>query len=371
MEPRVGYLWDTLFGWHDTGTGGDQPSDPLQGLQPVNRHFSAPEPKRRLNEIIQVSDLKNHLTHLQAAPASLEQISRVHSKEHINSMLKQSQLPKGGDCGDGASPFGHNGAAIALLSAGGAISATKAVLDGDVDRAYALINPPGHHAERARGMGFCLFNNASVAAAYALEERGVGKVAIIDWDVHHGNGTQDIWWESNDVLTISIHQDRNFPTDTGFVEERGSGPGEGYNLNIPLPPGSGNTVYHAALDEIVLPALENFKPELIILSSGYDAAMMDPLGRMMVTASTYKELTQKLISSADSLCKGRLVVVQEGGYCQYYVPFCGLAVMEALTNQDSGFADAYKDITVGQIRDEIERDQRKYLDSARIAYFGR
>lgn len=366
----VGYLWDTLYGWHDTGTGGNAPANPAQGLQPVNRHFSSPEPKRRLHELVQVSQLRKHLTNLSAKPATKTQLERIHSTQHINSMLQQSQLPKGGDCGDGGSPFGQGGADIAMLSAGGAIEMTRAVLDDVVDRGYALINPPGHHAERNRGLGFCLFNNASAAASFALEERGLERVAIVDWDVHHGNGTQDIWWEDDRVLTVSIHQDRNFPVDSGFVEERGTGKGKGFNLNIPLPPGSGDLVYETALTEIVVPALKDFKPELIILSTGYDAAMMDPLGRMMVTTSGYFNMTQTLRAAADTLSEGKLVVVQEGGYCQYYVPFCGLAVLESLTGENSGFKDEYAEIVEGQIRNTFTHEQIDYLKKAYTSHFG-
>ncbi|MDK6259615.1 class II histone deacetylase [Corynebacterium frankenforstense] len=368
-KPRVGFLWETLYGWHDTGSGGDEPSDPARGLQPVNRHFSAPGPKRRLNEIIQVSDLRQHLTHLQATPATEEQILRAHTKRHYDYIVSQSELPKGGDCGDGGSPFGHNALQIAQLSAGGAITAVNSVLDGEVDRAYALINPPGHHAERDRSLGFCLFNNSSVAVADALERPEVSKVAIIDWDVHHGNGTQDIWWEDPRVLTVSIHQDRNFPVDSGFIEERGAGEGLGANFNIPLPPGAGNEVYLAAIKESVIPALEEFQPDLIVVATGYDAAMMDPLGRMMVTTEGYREMTDLMIGAAKRLCAGKLVFIQEGGYCQYYVPFCGLATMESLTERSAGFDDAYASIVDGQIRTEITAEQREHLDRAREAYF--
>lgn len=366
---KVGYLWETLYGWHDTGTGGNAPANPAKGLQPVNRHFSSPEPKRRLNEIVQVSKLRDNLTSLSAVPATREQLRRIHSDAHITSMIEQSSQPKGGDCGDGGSPFGAEGADIAMLSAGGAIEMTRAVLDNEVSRGYALINPPGHHAERDRGLGFCLFNNASAAASFALEERGLKRVAIVDWDVHHGNGTQDIWWEDDRVLTISLHQDRNFPVDSGFVDEKGTGRGENFNLNIPLPPGSGNLVYETALAEIVIPAIEKFAPELIILSTGYDAAMMDPLGRMMVTADAYARMTTQLIETANSVAGGRLVAVQEGGYCQYYVPFCGLAVLEALTGIDSGFKDEYTDVVQGQIRSTFTEEQIRYLREAYEAHF--
>lgn len=367
-EIQVGYVWDTLYGWHDTGTGGDMPSDPARGLQPVYRHYSSPEPKRRLNELIQVSKLSREIQHMRAIPCTREDILRVHTEGHWNRMVEQSALPKGGDCGDGASPFGHNALDIAVLSAGGAIVAVDAVLDGQVDRAYALINPPGHHACKDKGMGFCMFNNSSVAVAHALERNDVSKAAIVDWDVHHGNGTQDIWWDNSNVLTISIHQDRNYPVNSGFVDEIGSGAGIGFNINIPLPPGSGDAAYCHAITDIVVPALEDFSPDLIVISSGYDAAMMDPLGRMMVTAQGFNNLTRKMVSAAELLCDGKLVFIQEGGYCQYYVPFCGLATLEALTEKNSGFADGYSYIVEGQIRSEVNEEQKKFLTAARDAY---
>ncbi|HIX80177.1 MAG TPA: class II histone deacetylase, partial [Candidatus Corynebacterium faecipullorum] len=166
-----------------------------------------------------------------------------------------------------------------------------------------------------------------------------------------------------------IHQDRNFPVDSGFVEEKGAGKGENFNLNIPLPPGSGDLVYETALAEIVIPALEDFKPELIILSTGYDAALMDPLGRMMVTTSGYYNMTKALAATADTLSEGNLVVVQEGGYCQYYVPFCGLAVLESLTGESSGFKDEYADIVDGQIRKTFTQEQIAYLQKAYTSHF--
>lgn len=366
---KVGYLCDTLFFWHDTGTGGDEPSDPRKGLQPVNRHYSAPEPKKRLHELIQVSRLRDQIVDLRARPATDEEILRAHSAEHLKNMEMQSQLPKGGDCGDGGSPFGHNAIDIARLSAGGAIVAMESVLSGDTDCAYALINPPGHHAERDRSLGFCLFNNASIAVAHAKEKWGLERVAIVDWDVHHGNGSQDIWWTDPSVLTISIHQDRNFPVDSGFVDERGGGEGLGHNFNIPLPPGSGNIVYEHVVENLVRPALEQFQPDLILVSCGYDAAMQDPLGRMMVTTSGFKRMTALMIETANKVCDGRLVFVQEGGYCQYYVPFCGLATMEELVGADSGFSDGYAAIVEGQIRTEITAEQQAAIQSAHDAHF--
>ena len=364
MSRNVGYLWDALYGWMDTGSGGFVPADPTAGLQPIGHHLAHPDTKRRFHEVVQTSALRDQLTNLQAQPASEEDLLRVHTAEHIQYIKDQSSLPKGGDAGDGASPLGKGGYEIGLLAAGGAIQATKSVLTGEVDTAYAIINPPGHHAERERGMGFCLFNNASVAAAYAKEHHGLTRVAVVDWDVHHGNGTQQIWWDNPDVLTISLHQNKCFPANSGFREDNGGPDALGTALNIPLPPGSGNTVYNLAFEEVVLPALEAFQPELIIVASGFDASAMDPLARQMVTQDGFKQMTEMIVSAADSICDGKLVFVQEGGYSPYYLPICGLGVLEVLTQTESGYGDPFNTLLSPQGVDDLFDHQREEVHEA-------
>ena len=364
MSRNVGYLWDALYGWMDTGSGGFVPADPTAGLQPIGHHLAHPDTKRRFHEVVQTSALRDQLTNLQAQPASEEDLLRVQTAEHIQYIKDQSSLPKGGDAGDGASPLGKGGYEIGLLAAGGAIQATKSVLTGEVDTAYAIINPPGHHAERERGMGFCLFNNASVAAAYAKEHHGLTRVAVVDWDVHHGNGTQQIWWDNPDVLTISLHQNKCFPANSGFREDNGGPDALGTALNIPLPPGSGNTVYNLAFEEVVLPALEAFQPELIIVASGFDASAMDPLARQMVTQDGFKQMTEMIVSAADSICDGKLVFVQEGGYSPYYLPICGLGVLEVLTQTESGYGDPFNTLLSTQGVDDLFDHQREEVNEA-------
>ncbi|MGP9723902.1 class II histone deacetylase [Corynebacterium sp. AOP40-9SA-29] len=355
---QVGYLWDTLYGWVDSGSGGFTPADPSLGLQPISHHIAHADTKRRFHEAVQISPLADVLTPLKATPAQLEDLHRVHTAEHVEHIRSQSENAKGGDAGDGASPFGRGGYEIAQRSSGGAIEAVRAVVEGEVDTAYALINPPGHHAERARGMGFCLFNNVSVAAAYARDVLGISRVAVVDWDVHHGNGTQDIWWDDPSVLTISMHQDRCFPPESGFREDNGAGAGSGAALNVPLPPGSGNAVYELAMRDVVVPALEAFQPELILVASGFDAAAMDPLARQMVTQQGFKTLTRLILDAADSLCEGKVVFIQEGGYSPYYVPVCGLGVLEVLTSVETGFGDPYSPVLDPQGVDDLYDHQR-------------
>lgn len=213
-------------------------------------------------------------------------------------------------------------------------------------------------------MGFCLFNNASVAAAYAKEKLGLNRVAIVDWDVHHGNGTQDIWWEDPSVLTISLHQNKCYPPESGFREDNGAGAGEGAALNIPLPPGSGNAVYELAMADVVVPALRAFEPELIIVASGFDASVMDPLARQMVTQRGFKTLTAQIMAIADEVCDGKVVFVQEGGYSPYYLPVCGIGVLETLTGKDSGFGDPFGVLFSTQGVDDLFDHQRAEVAEA-------
>lgn len=364
MARTVGYLWDTLYGWVDTGSGGFTPADPAAGLQPIGHHVAHADTKRRFHEAVQVSPLRTKLTVLEPEAALDQDLLRVHTAEHVELIKTQSKDPKGGDAGDGATPFGKGGFDIGKLAAGGAIRAVEAVVNGEVDTAYALINPPGHHAERARGMGFCLFNNASVAAAYAKEQLGLTRVAIVDWDVHHGNGTQDIWWDNPEVLTISLHQNKCYPPESGFREDNGTGAGEGAALNIPLPPGSGNAVYELAMQDVVVPALKAFQPELIIVASGFDASVMDPLARQMVTQQGFKNMTAQIMDAADDICDGKVTFVQEGGYSPYYLPVCGIGVLEVLTGAESGFGDPFAVLFNTQGVDDLFDHQREEVAEA-------
>jgi acetoin utilization deacetylase AcuC-like enzyme len=197
-------------------------------------------------------------------------------------------------------------------------------------------------------MGFCLLANIPIAIEAAKATRGLGKVAVVDWDVHHGNGTQDIYYQRDDVLTISLHQENCFPIDTGAVEELGEGPGRGFNLNVPLPPGSGHDTYLHAMRTIVVPALEAFRPDLIVVASGLDANVVDPLARQMLHAGSFREMTRLVQEVADGLCGGRLVVVHEGGYAESAVPFCGLAIVETLSGIRTDVLDPFEETFVAQ-----------------------
>ena len=171
----------------------------------------------------------------------------------------------------------------------------------------------------------------AIAVEAAKARHGTGRIAVIDWDVHHGNGTEAIYYERDDVLTVSVHQEGNYPLDTGYLADRGRGAGLGFNINVPLPAGAGHSAYLAVMDRIVLPAVERFRPDLIIVACGYDASAIDPMARMLATAETFREMTLRVKEAARQLCGRRLVLVHEGGYSEVYVPFCGHATLEALS----------------------------------------
>ncbi len=365
MAPSAtGYVYHELFGWHDTGTAaGLMPSDPAAGLQPFV-HFENAETKRRLHELIVISGLVDSLVRIRPVHASEQQILRVHTDEHLARIKAESELPKGGDAGDGMSPFGHGGYQIATLAAGGVIAAVEAVVKGDVQNAYALVRPPGHHAIAESGMGFCTFSNLAIAARHAREQLGVERVAIVDWDVHHGNGTQSVFVDDPLVLTISLHQDNVFPPNSGAVDERGTGAGHGYAINVPLPAGTGDFGYLYAMDEVVVPALQRFRPDLILVASGFDASAMDPLARQLLTSEGYRLMTERLLGAATELCAGRLAMSHEGGYNPVYVPFCGLAVIETMAGVPH-FADPYLPMVSGFAGRSLQPHQQKLVDSLR------
>ena len=334
----TGYVWEELYGWHDTGTAAGLLSPGID-VQPY-QHFESAETKVRLASLLEVSGLTKSLTRIPAVAATEEQVLRVHTKDYVERIKKESAQPKGGDCGDGTSPFGHGSFEIALLAVGGAIEATRAVVSGQVRNAYALIRPPGHHSRPTTGMGFCIFANAAIAIKFAQTELGVKRIATVDWDVHHGNGTQEIFYSDPNVLTISLHQDGLFPANSGHIADRGEGDGDGFAINVPLQPGSGNGAYVEAIQRVVVPALRKFKPELIVVPSGFDASAADPLGRMQVTPTGYRAMTQELMAIADEVCDGKIIMTHEGGYSPFYVPYCGLAVLETLSGVKTGIADS-------------------------------
>lgn len=273
-----------------------------------------PESPERLNAIMQTLDasgLRARLTLLEPIPATEAQIAAVHTREHVT-RVKQL-VARGGGHFDPDTYANASTLDAALLAAGALVRAVDAVMTGTVDNAFALVRPPGHHATRTRAMGFCIFNNVAVAAQHALDAHHLERVLIVDYDVHHGNGTQDIFYDTARVLYFSTHQYPHYP-GTGDWRETGKGEGLGYTANVPLPAGVGDKGFQYIFDEFLTPLAERYQPQLILVSAGYDAHWNDPLAMENLSVAGYGALARTLVALARDLCAGRIIFTLEGGY---------------------------------------------------------
>ena len=333
----TGFYWDERCFWFSGGNYAF--TQPVGGLvQPlaIGGIPESPETKRRLKNLMDITGLTQTLNSQSADEASREALLRVHTKAYLTA-FKDASKGSGGELGLRA-PFGHGGYQQAALSTGLACRAIADVMAGRVTNAYALSRPPGHHCLPDFPNGFCLMANIAVAVQATRAAQAALKVAVLDWDVHHGNGTEAIYLDDPATLTISIHQENNYPLDTGDAEVRGA---DKSNINIPLPPGAGHATYMRVIDQIVQPALKRFRPDIIVVACGYDASAIDPLSRMMATAETFGNITAAIKRSATELCDGRLVLVHEGGYSEVYVPFCGHATIAALSGSSIVATDPF------------------------------
>ncbi len=292
------YVYHDDFTKHDTGRG----------------HPERPDRLRAIKKRLETTKLVEQLEPLKFEPADMKWIKRIHDDAYIERLARACKNDEPFiDAADSA--ICPKSADIARLAVGGVLATTDAVMKSKADNAFCAVRPPGHHAERDRSMGFCLYGNVAIAAEYLLVEHKLERVAVVDYDVHHGNGTQHIFEERDDVLFISLHQHpKTLYPGTGFEREVGRGKGEGYTLNVPLMPGGGDTVYKRAFDDKVLPKLRDYKPQALIISAGFDAAKADPLAQMTVSADGFEQMSKALIDAADDLCQGRVIACLEGGY---------------------------------------------------------
>lgn len=288
----TGIVFDPLYLKHKTGSG----------------HPESPERLRAIGEVLKED---SSLISLKARPATREEIAWVHTSEHIGRIEETRQ----NDFGylDADTPTGPESADAAYFAVGGVIEAVEAVDEKIVTNAFAFPRPPGHHAESTRPMGFCLFNNIAIAAEYLIKKKNKKRVAIIDFDVHHGNGTQNSFYARSDVLFVSLHRFPFYP-GSGSEKEHGVGDGLGYTLNVPMDAYSDDEDYHEAFDANVIPKLENYQPDFILVSAGFDAHIRDPLGGMKLTKKAFDEMSSKLIATAQKFTDGKIVFVLEGGY---------------------------------------------------------
>lgn len=366
MARRTGYVYHEGYMFHNNGDQtGWYPSGIRPSLGVYNQplqHYENPETKRRLHELVSVSGLLDHLQVIRPKHAKEEDVCRVHQADYVEK-IKSLSFENGGDAGDFA-PVGVGSFEIAMLAVGGVIEAVQRVCKGELDNAYCLVRPPGHHAEKNMGRGFCIFNNIAIGAKYALDVLGIDKIVILDWDVHHGNGTQQAFYDDPRVLFISIHQDGLFPAKEGALSERGTNSGFGYNINVPIPPGSGIGCYRSFMERIVKPSCDAFAPGLIMISCGFDAACHDPIAHIMLPSSSFASMTEIMVSIADKHCSGKLVLVHEGGYSPVAVPFCGVRVLEKLVNVNVDVVDPYEEEICDYPYQELQAHQNTVIEKA-------
>ncbi len=295
-HPITGFVYDEIYLRHKTDRG--HPERPERLLAIV----------RRLGD----AGLLDRTVRLKPAPADEKWLTAVHTPQYVEHVRRNCR--QGAAVLDSAdTPVSKDSFDVAVAAAGGVLAAVDAVVDGKVQNAFCAIRPPGHHATKNRAMGFCLFNNVAVAARYAQEKHKLPKILIVDWDVHHGNGTQAVFNDDPSVMYFSVHQHPFYP-GTGSAAEKGEGKAAGTKINVPLAAGSGDREYKRAFEEVLRPAALAFKPDLVLISAGFDAHERDLLGRMKVTSRGFAELTRIVKKIAEESCRGRLVSVLEGGY---------------------------------------------------------
>jgi acetoin utilization deacetylase AcuC-like enzyme/predicted amidohydrolase len=294
--PRTGLIYDDIYLKHDTGAGHPERAERLVTI------------RQRLER----TGLLSQLALIKPQAASVESLAKVRDPQYIDHVRQICRAGTGYvDSPD--TPASPDSYEVALMAAGGVQSAVDAVMEGRIRNAFCAVRPPGHHALKDRAMGFCFFNNVAIAAKYIQNKHRLAKVLIVDWDVHHGNGTQAIFYDDPTVFYFSTHQSPFYP-GTGGADEKGEGKGLGFTLNVPLPAGSGDAEYTKAFEERLKPAAAAFQPDFVLISAGFDAARGDLLGRMDLTPEGYAQLTRIVKAIAQQYCRGRLVSVLEGGY---------------------------------------------------------
>jgi len=309
---KVGLVYDSIYLEHDTG-------DHVENSQRLVTTIS----------YLEETGIKEKLTMLSPRPASMEELEMVHAPEYISSVKNKAE--RGGGWLDPDTVMCPKSYEVALYAAGGLLTAVEAAMKGEVDSAFALVRPPGHHALRSRAMGFCIFNNVAIAAKFALSSFNLDRVLIADFDVHHGNGTQDTFYADPQVLYFSTHEYPFYP-GTGRMEEIGTGEGSGTTVNVPMAAGWGDEEYLRAFNEVLIPVARRFRPQLILVSAGFDPHWADQLAMMRVSITGFAQMVMILKKLAAELCHGRLIFTLEGGYNLRVVASSIKAVFDVLSD---------------------------------------
>ena len=292
---QTGFVYHKDFLLHDTGAWHPERIDRLKSIT------------GNLTSTGLIEELKI----LTPEPAEIKWLETVHTPEYIKSVENACKL--GYTNLDADTTICAESFRIALLAVGSGILASDKIMNGCIQNAFCAVRPPGHHAEKKRAMGFCLFNNVAITARYLQHKYSLEKILIIDWDVHHGNGTQNVFYDDPSVFYFSVHQSPHYP-GTGLINETGIGKGEGFNLNVPLSDGFGDKEYIEIFQSKLLTAAKNFKPDFVLISAGFDAHQDDPLAGMQLTETGFAKLTDIVVSLADEFCQGKLISLLEGGY---------------------------------------------------------
>ncbi len=298
--------------------------------QPGAGHVESPDRLRVIYDELDQPEVGSGLVYPVFEPASPEIIALNHSRELVERVAETGGRHH--DYLDADTRTSADSYAAACLAVGAVVDGVRRIFDGEVDNGFCLVRPPGHHAECDRAMGFCLFNNIAVGAAWAIKELGLERIFVLDWDLHHGNGTQHSFYDTDQVFYCSTHQFPYYP-GTGALAETGEGRGEGFTLNIPLPGGQGDEDFIRILSEIVVPVAVNFKPDLVLVSCGFDIYGGDPLGTMRVSAQGFARMTEIMRNLAGEACEGRILVTLEGGYNLDGMRDGSLAVLTALKGE--------------------------------------
>ncbi len=302
------------------------------------RHVETRERLEQIDQALDASAMRQRLQMIEPQPITLERLHRVHVPKYISSVEQVARDGGGGLRGRGDETYVASKSYDAmLLACGGLVGAVEAVLRGDFKNAFALVRPPGHHAFSAHGEGFCLINNIAIAASSARHDHGIDRVLIVDFDVHHGNGTQAIFYDDPTVLFFTLQQWGIYP-GTGHWSETGSGSGKGFTVNVPLSVGAGDATYARLFDDLLAPIARRFQPQLILVSAGYDTHWSDLLGSMLISDLGYFNLVRKLVALSEELCNGKLVLTLEGGYGLEGLAYGVVATFAALLG-DASFDD--------------------------------